>query len=412
MILKNLKFSLLLFFFSLSLCGYSSWQWTKVHALDNGKRYEATAFSVNGKGYVSCGVDTNNNCYNDLWEYDAVFDYWTQKSNLPADYRRGAYGFGLNSKGYLGGGTNDATSTGGTLLSDFWMYDPVLNTWTSKANCPVNVFRTAYTACNNKGYVMCGAIGGGVGISPSSDVYEYDPTTNSWVYKTTFPGLASSSGGRDGAVATAVNNIIYFGMGKDDSFFQNDWWQYNPTTNAWVQKANFPGSGRTGAFAFTINGMPCAGMGSDGAYNNDTWWYNISANSWNYTTSFSGAARRGMVTFVIGNVGYMGTGKSGGGSKQDFYKLNADVGIEDLENNNHLSLYPNPVCGNEFTISVEQNNTTLTIHLFSSDGKLIKTQDLTGTSQTIDRTGIHKGSYFISIYNKQHFIATKKIILL
>ena len=407
--IKNLKTGFFFFFLSLSLCGYSSWKWTKIHALDNGKRYESTGFSANGKGYVSCGVDTNNNCYNDLWEYDAAFDYWTQKVNLPANYRRGAYGFELNNQGYLGGGTSDPTSTLGTILNDFWMYDPILNTWTAKAACPTAVYRAASVNCNGKGYVMCGVIGA---WGASSDVYEYNPIIDSWVFKTTFPGLASSSGGRDGGVATSANNKIYFGMGKDDSFFQNDWWEYNPTTNAWLQKSNFPGSGRTGAFAFTLNGMPCAGMGSDGSYNNDTWWYNTTTNTWNYTTSFSGSARRGVASFVIGNVGYMGTGKSGGGSKQDFYKLDADVGIEDLEKNSYLTLYPNPVIGNEFTVQFTQPFNTLTIKLLSLDGKTVQTQELTNASQTIDRTGLSKGVYFVIIQNKQQVVATKKIILL
>ena len=407
--IKNFKTGFFFFFLLLSLCGYSSWKWTKIHALDNGKRYESTGFSANGKGYVSCGVDTNNNCYNDLWEYDAAFDYWTQKVNLPANYRRGAYGFELNKQGYLGGGTSDPTSTLGTILNDFWMYDPILNTWTAKAACPTAVYRAASINCSGKGYVMCGVIGS---WGASSDVYEYNPIIDSWVFKTTFPGFASSSGGRDGGVATSANNKIYFGMGKDDSFFQNDWWEYNPTTNAWLQKSNFPGSGRTGAFAFTLNGMPCAGMGSDGSYNNDTWWYNITTNTWNYTTSFNGAARRGVACFVIGNVGYMGTGKSGGGSKQDFYKLDADVGIEDLEKNSYLTLYPNPVIGNEFTVQFIQPFNTLTIKLLSLDGKTVQTQELTNASQTIDRTGISKGVYFVIIQNKQQVVATKKIILL
>lgn len=403
------KHSLFIFLFTVSLSGYSSWQWTKVHALDNGKRYEASGFSVNGKGYVSCGVDTNDNCYNDLWEYDAVFDYWTQKANLPADYRRGAYSFELNNQGYLGGGTNDATSSGGMILNDFWMYDPILNTWTAKATCPTSVFRAAFTSCNGKGYVMCGVNGG---WGASSDVYEYNPSSNSWIYKTTFPGLASSSGGRDGGVATSVNNIIYFGMGKDDSFFQNDWWEYNPSANTWLQKSNFPGTGRTGAFAFTLNGMPCAGMGSDGAYNNDTWWYNTTSNTWNYTTSFSGAARRGTAYFVLGNVGYMGTGKSGGGSKQDFYKLIANVGIEDFKSNVNFAVYPNPVIDNEFSVQLEQHFTSITAKIITVDGKTIKTQELANTFQIIDRTGISKGIYFLILFEKEKMIGSKKIILL
>jgi hypothetical protein len=243
-------------------------------------------------------------------------------------------------------------------------------------------------------------------------VYEYNPVSNTWIFKTSFPGLATSSGGRDGGVATSANNKIYFGMGKDDSFFQNDWWEYNPIANTWLQKANFPGSGRTGAFAFTLNNMPFAGMGSDGSYNNDTWWYNSTTNTWNYTTSFSGSPRRGAACFSIGNVGYMGTGKSGGGSKQDFYKLDIDVGIQETENNTMLKVYPNPVVGNDFTIQYQKSFSILTLRLFSMDGRLIKTQEITSPSQTIDRTGISEGIYFIELYDKQHLLATKKIVLL
>ncbi len=398
-----------LFFLLITVYGFGSYKWTKVHALDNGKRFEATGFSINGKGYISCGVDTNDNCYNDLWEYNAVFDYWTQKANLPASYRRGAYGFELNGKGYLGGGTDDATSDGGTILSDFWMYDPVLNLWTMKANCPTSVFRAAFTNCNNKGYVICGVNGG---FSASSSVYEYNPISNNWIIKTTFPGLATSSGGRDGGVATSANTKIYFGTGKDDSFFQNDWWEYDPTTNIWIQKANFPVSGRTGAFAFTLNNTPCAGMGSDGSYNDDTWWYNIANDSWNYTTSFSGAPRRGAAYFVIGNVGYMGTGKSGGGSKQDFYKLDADVGFQEFKNSNQVVVYPNPVTSNEFSIQYLKPFSLLTLQLFSIDGRFIKTQEITTIDKTIDRTNLPNGTYFIKLFDKQQLVATKKIILL
>ena len=68
--------------FTLSLSAYSAWQWTKVKSLGNGKRFESTSFSINGKGYVTCGVDTNDNCYNDLWEYDQNSNSWAQKSPI------------------------------------------------------------------------------------------------------------------------------------------------------------------------------------------------------------------------------------------------------------------------------------------------------------------------------------------
>ncbi|MBS1637366.1 MAG: hypothetical protein JST26_15730 [Bacteroidetes bacterium] len=398
-----------LLFVCLAYSGMASWQWTKVHALDNGKRFEATGFSINGKGYVTCGVDTNDNCYNDLWEYDADFNFWTQKANLPATYRRGAFAFELNNKGYLGSGIDDASPSLGTILTDLWMYDPATNTWSIKAPIPSGSFRSAFASCNGKGYV----IGGSDTFSGTSSVYEYNPTTNSWQTKNSFPGLPSSSGGRDGGVALSINNKVYFGMGKDDSFFQNDWWEFDPATNNWVQKANYPVTGRIGAFAFTINNMGCVGMGSDGAYNSDTWWYNPASNTWNYTTSFSGAARRSPAYFVIGSAAYMGTGKSGGGSKQDFYRLDASVGIAESTAKPHtINVYPSLVTGDHFHVDAPSENDILKIVVTDMEGRTVKTIDMTGTGVDVEKGDMRQGVYVISVWKGFGLFGYEKITVL
>jgi hypothetical protein len=46
------------------------------------------------------------------------------------------------------------------------------------------------------------------------------------------------------------------------------------------------------------------------------------------------------------------------------------------------------------------------------DGRLIKTQEITNTSQIINRTEISCGVFLMTISNKQQVLATKKIILL
>ena len=386
----------------------ASWQWTKVHALDNGKRFEATGFSANGKGYVTCGVDTNDNCYNDLWEYDPAFDFWTQKANLPASYRRGAFAFELNNKGYLGSGIDDADPSFGTVLTDLWMYDPSTNTWTPKSPIPIGSYRSGFAACNGKGYV----IGGSNAFSGTNDVFEYNPTNNSWTSKTSFPGLPSSSGGRDGGVALSINNKVYFGMGKDDSFFQNDWWAFDPIANTWVQKANFPVAGRIGAFGFTINNMGCVGMGSTGSYNSDTWWYNPAADTWNYTTSFGGAARRSAAYFVIGNVAYMGTGKSGGGSKQDFYRLDASVGI--AENNAvspSLNVFPTLVENGEVTLALNTDPSNCRIVVTDLLGKILQSFDMKEKTEKIDLHNLQQGVYVISLLTSGSVNHSQKIII-
>ncbi len=395
-------------FLSFCINGYSAWQWTKLKSLGNGKRFEATGFSINGKGYITCGIDTNDNCYNDLWEYDPVFNYWTQKANLPASYRRGSFGFEISGKGYVGGGIDDAISSVGNIFSEFWMYDPSLNSWSSKANVPLATFRSAGISCNGKGYV----IGGADNLSLYNAVYEYNPLTDSWTAKTSFPGNPNSSGGREAGTGTSVNNKIYFGLGKDDSFFQNDWWEFNPLTNAWTRKADFPISGRTGAWSFAMYNNPVVGMGSDGSFADDTWWFNVNTNTWNYTCTFNGDGRRSAVAFSINNIGYMGTGKSSSGSKQDFYKLDSQVGIQEFNNNQSLfSVFPNPVITDNFSIILETELKDATVSIFNTAGTLVKTMSINSKEFKINRSDLAMGLYFVSIENKDQLLSVKKIIL-
>lgn len=393
-------------FLVITTSAFSFWKWTKVHSLDNGKRFEATSFAIGGKGYVTCGIDTNDNCYNDLWEYDPAFNAWTQKANLPASYRRGAFGFEINGMGYIGGGIDDAVSSAGNIFNDFWMYNPNTNSWTSKAFIPMSAFRSAGVSCNGKGYI----IGGTDHSAPLHNVYEYNPTSNNWTAKTMFPGIA---GGREAGAATTVNNKIYFGLGKDDSYFQNDWWEFLPTTNTWTRKADLPISGRNAPFAFTINNMAVVGMGSDGGFASDTWWYNITANTWNYTCGFSGGGRRSVAAFGIGAVGYMGTGKASNGSKQDFYRLDADVSVNDIEQQqNIISIYPNPVINKTINFKTEVLLKNAIVTIRDSQGKIIYENDFENTHQVILPQNIEAGIYFVSLSNAYQLLETKKIIVL
>ena len=126
-----------------------------------------------------------------------------------------------------------------------------------------------------------------------------------------------------------------------------------------MRKADFPASGRIGAFGFAFNNLIVVGMGSDGGYNSDTWWFDATTNTWNYTCSFSGGGRRSVASFAIGSVGYMGTGKSANGSKQDFYQLDVTVGIKEISNENNLfSVYPNPIANGVIHVTMQSNTIT------------------------------------------------------
>ena len=65
----------------------------------------------------------------------------------------------------------------------------------------------------------------------------------------------------------------YVGTGYDGEQRINDFWQYDPGTNTWAQKADFGGSARYGAVAFSINDIGYVGTGYDGNYLKDFWAY-------------------------------------------------------------------------------------------------------------------------------------------
>ena len=46
------------------------------------QRFTGSGFSINGKGYITCGINGFGNPYlNDLWEYDPASNTWSQKKS-------------------------------------------------------------------------------------------------------------------------------------------------------------------------------------------------------------------------------------------------------------------------------------------------------------------------------------------
>lgn len=391
------------FLFLLSLVSLSSkadWNWHKRAYLTNCKRDQACAFSIANKGYLCCGSDTNNITLNDLWEYNPTTNVWTQKANLIGGTRRSAFSFSINGLGYVGGGIADSNTTG-VLYGDFYAYDPTTNTWTQKANYSStgnNVYRSAATACNGKGYL----IGGRNSWSSNSSLSEYDPISNVWTVKSMFPGLPTSSGGRDGGAAFAAYNKVYFGTGRDDSFFERDFWEYDPLNNAWTRKKDFPGSGRFCGVGFNIGNLGFIGLGTDGGFLKDVYIYDAINDNWNFANNFDGAGRRNASCFVIGDSAYVCTGKSAGGTKQDLYIMYFET-IEPTNTNqvnkHGISFYPN-ITNELFTqIKFEglQNDQLYEIDVLNSNGQLQQQRFIDQANPFINLELKCSGTFFVNI---------------
>src|SRR5205807_2273980 len=106
---------------------------------------------------------------------------------------------------------------------------------------------------------------------------------DAWVQKANVGGL-----GRSGAVGFNIGTKGYIGTGQMNSGYVNDFWEYNPATNVWTQKANFGGAARVYAVGFSIGTMGYVGTGISGnnVDNSDLWEYNQGANNWTQKASF------------------------------------------------------------------------------------------------------------------------------
>src|SRR6478735_5990982 len=119
-----------------SATAFSQNFWTKKASFGGLKRERCVSFAIGNFGYVGMGEDTASIVHNDLWSYDPVLDLWTQVADMPGSVRRNAVSFVVDTLGYVGTGINASESFSGTILKDFWCYNPATNTWTPKADYP------------------------------------------------------------------------------------------------------------------------------------------------------------------------------------------------------------------------------------------------------------------------------------
>lgn len=86
-------------------------------------------FSIRNMGYV---VNQQPDQPVRLWAYDPIIDTWTQKADFPGAVRSRGVGFTLARKGYFGLGL----APDGQGLRDLWQYDPVADRWQYVTNYP------------------------------------------------------------------------------------------------------------------------------------------------------------------------------------------------------------------------------------------------------------------------------------
>ncbi len=207
---------------------------------------------------------------------------------------------------------------------EFIILEQSPNTWTN------NAF-TIYDGIPKSGigftFVIDGkAYVGGAGQDNNNDnikdFWEFDPATNKWTQKADFPGDP-----RNNAAGFVIGSIGYMGTGYNgtlgtiDDNFKKDFWKYDPSKNEWTQLNDFKGSGRDGATAFSIGGKGYLGLGEKNLnYFTDFWEYDPVSDDWIEKTSYKGIAKSIATVFMINEKAYVGVGQSENGNSYDFWE--------------------------------------------------------------------------------------------
>ncbi len=164
--------------------------------------------------------------------------------------------FSLAGKGYVGANNGN-----------FWQYDPISDVWVQKASYPghLDSYRVS-TVANGKGYV-------GLGMNYNNEWYEYDPNTNAWTRRKDYPGAFAGAG-----FAFEIGGKVYSGGGSG-SKINYEFWEYSPATDSWVRKADLPPYKTVGNVNFGFKGKGYVyATSTDGAqYEN---MYDPNSNRW------------------------------------------------------------------------------------------------------------------------------------
>jgi len=160
-------------------------------------------------------------------------------------------------------------------------------TFEAKTALPIGGRSTAVAfVINEKAYV---ALGRNSSWQPLKDCWEYNPETDSWLQVADFPGVA-----RVNAIAEVVNGKAYVGLGFNsakivykDSTILNDLWAYDPHTDTWIQKADFPKnidgtpSSVNSCFSFVVDSCIYVGANFNGFhFDTELWKYDTRNDSW------------------------------------------------------------------------------------------------------------------------------------
>lgn len=147
--------------------------WTQKASFPPGQRQSGVGFGIGSYGYVGLGSVNNSYSMNDMYRYDPSNDSWSAVSSYPTPAGIYAVGFFvISNKVFICGGYDYSN-----LHNECYEYDPATDNWTAIAGfgnvSPPRYFRGGF-AIRGKGYLVGGSIDASLGTAGyRGDLIEY-----------------------------------------------------------------------------------------------------------------------------------------------------------------------------------------------------------------------------------------------
>lgn len=317
--------------------------WVRTSDFSGVNRYGAASFVIGEAAYIVGGYTSSEaELLQDCWKFDVYSNQWIQMANFPGQGRVYAFGFTSNGKGYVGCGYNNKTFT---KFKDVWEFDPNVGetgTWTQVEDFANNSISgcerygcTSFTI-NGIGYVC-----GGNNSYYLNELWAYDASQalgSRWTRKSDLPKK------RMNAQAFVIDNVAYVIGGNNNGTYPTDMYAFDPATNSWAKKReiynatdddfdnDYTGITREKGCTFVIDGRGYLTLGISSNLLATTWEYSPSDDKWTKKTAFEGSSREASVGFTVEGRGFIATGGSSGTSYDDVWEFQPNA--EQLDSDN------------------------------------------------------------------------------
>ena len=232
-----------------------------------------------------------------LYEFNGI--KWTKKNDVPFDILSGASAFTLNGKGYL---ILSQTKVSGVLSRAVWEYEPTTDKWSEIANFPGSPrFSPLLFTIKNKAYFGLGSDESGMYLN---DIWEFDGLTKKWTRKKDYPFFSNYFGNKGENLGYSSDNAYLF-MEKVPNWI---FLEYNSIQDSWAKKVgqNYRSYNEPSSYKDKMYGIANRSFGSRNFHTVES--YDVNTDKFFTVKEFAGAYRFAPISFIINDRLYIGMG--------------------------------------------------------------------------------------------------------